>query len=513
MHTVRPLVLLILDGWGITSDFKYNAITKAHTPQWDEWMHIYPNCTLEASGPAVGLPEGQIGNSEVGHMHIGAGQRILQDFYQINLDIENQSFQKKQILIDLCQNSIKNQATLHVLGLLSSGGVHAHEQHLYAFLELASQQGGPRIALNLFLDGRDVAPKSALESIERLETQLKKYPFAHINTLSGRFYAMDRDHRWERVELAYQALTQGNQPHFLNAQEAIHHAYTQNISDEFIAPCEIGPQYVPIQDHDNVFFFNFRADRAIQLTDCLINPTFAGFYRQKTPSIRQMVTMTQYADHLKTQVVYPPHHLKNTLGEVLEAHHLHQLRIAETEKFPHVTFFLNGGRETPFDNEERILIASPKVKTYDMMPEMRAEEITQAIIDGIASQKYEVIIANYANADMVGHCGELPATIEAIETLDKCFTKLNQAFGDYRAQAIITADHGNAEIMFNDITQQKHTAHTLSPVPFLFIGKNCQMTKNHGSLIDIAPTVLYLLGIPQPKEMTGESLLKKNRNL
>lgn len=509
MHTVKPLVLIILDGWGITADSQYNAITKAHTPQWDEWMRRYPHCTLDASGPAVGLPKGQIGNSEVGHMHIGAGQQILQDFYQINLDIENKTFLKKQILIDLCQQTIKNNATLHVMGLLSSGGVHAHEQHLYAFLELASQHGAPRIALDLFLDGRDVAPKCALESVERLEQQLSQYSFAHINTLSGRFYAMDRDHRWERVELAYNALTQGDQPHFQSAQEAIQAAYENNITDEFIMPCEIGSQYVPIQDGDNVFFFNFRADRAIQLTDCLINQEFSGFERRKILHLGNMVSMTKYAEDLKTHIVYPPHHLKNTLGEVLEQQQLHQLRIAETEKFPHVTFFLNGGRETPFQHEDRVLIASPKVKTYDMMPEMRARDITQAIIDGMASQKYEVIIANFANADMVGHCGELPATIEAIETLDQCFAQLNQALHQYQAQAIITADHGNAEIMYDEVSKQKHTAHTLSPVPFLFIGKNCQMTKTHGSLIDIAPTMLYLLGISQPKEMTGESLLKK----
>ena len=509
MRIIHPVVLIILDGWGLTDASEYNAIAKAHTPQWDEWITHYPNCMLDASGPSVGLPEGQIGNSEVGHMHIGAGQRILQDFYQINLDIQSQKFLEKDVLIQLCQDTVKRKATLHVMGLLSSGGVHSHEQHLYAFLEIAARHGHPNIALDLFLDGRDVAPKSALECLDRLEKQLKNYPFAHINTLSGRFYGMDRDHRWERVEKTYNALTVGDQPRFATAHEAIQHAYTNNLSDEFIPPCQIGEKYSPIQNNDNVFFFNFRADRAIQLTDCLINEDFNGFTRNKKPHLHQMVTMTKYAEHLKTQIVYPPHHLTNTLGEVLEHHHLHQLRIAETEKFPHVTFFLNGGREKPFEDEERILIASPKVQTYDLMPQMRAFEITEAIIEGIVSQKYEVIIANFANADMVGHCGELPATVEAIETLDTCFKKINQALLKYNARAVITADHGNAEVMFNEETQQKHTAHTLSPVPFLFVGKNCQMTKSHGSLIDIAPTILYLLDIPQPSEMTGERLLEK----
>ncbi len=509
MQTIHPLVLIILDGWGLTDASEYNDIAKAHTPQRDEWMTHYPHCLLDASGPSVGLPEGQIGNSEVGHMHIGAGQRILQDFYQINLDIQSQAFLEKDVLIQLCHDTVQRNATLHVMGLLSSGGVHSHEQHLYAFLEIAACHGGPKIALDLFLDGRDVAPKCALESLDRLEQQLINYPFAHINTLSGRFYGMDRDHRWERVEKAYNALTIGNQPHFSTAREAIEHAYANNLTDEFIPPCQIGETYCSIQNNDNVVFFNFRADRAIQITDCLISQDFNGFPRQQMPHIHQMVTMTKYADHLKTKIVYPPHHLKNTLGEVLEHHHLHQLRIAETEKFPHVTFFLNGGRETPFENEERILIASPKVQTYDLMPQMRAYEITEAIIEGLASQKYEVIIANFANADMVGHCGELAATIEAIEALDQCFQKINNALLKHQANAIITADHGNAEVMFNEATQQKHTAHTLSPVPFLFVGKNCQMTKSHGSLIDIAPTMLYLLDIPQPKEMTGERLLEK----
>jgi 2,3-bisphosphoglycerate-independent phosphoglycerate mutase len=509
MHIIHPIVLIILDGWGFTDASEYNAIAKAHTPQWDEWMTHYPHCLLDASGPSVGLPEGQIGNSEVGHMHIGAGQRILQDFYQINLDIQSQTFFEKDVLIHLCQDTVQRNVTLHVMGLLSSGGIHSHEKHLYAFLEIAARHGRPKIALDLFLDGRDVAPKCALETLDRLEQQLQNYSFAHINTLSGRFYGMDRDHRWERVEKTYNTLTLRNQTHFSTAREAILHNYANNVTDEFILPCQISENFTPIQNDDNVFFFNFRADRAIQLTECLISSDFKGFERQQWPHLHHMVTMTKYAEHLKTRIVYPPHHLKNTLGEVLEHHRLHQLRIAETEKFPHVTFFLNGGRETPFENEERILIASPRVQTYDLMPQMRAFEITEAIIEGLASQKYEVIIANFANADMVGHCGELPATIEAIETLDQCFQKINNALVKYQATAIITADHGNAEVMFNEETQQKHTAHTLSPVPFLCVGKNCQMTKSHGSLIDIAPTILYLLDIPQPKEMTGERLLEK----
>ena len=507
MKTVKPLLLLILDGWGCTEDSKYNAIAQAHTPQWDAWLKHYPHTLINACGEAVGLPANQIGNSEVGHMHIGAGRVILQDFSQINNDIQNDRFSHNPILTSLCQNTADAHVRLHVMGLLSPGGIHAHQEHLFAFLALAAQNGQPQIALHLFLDGRDTPPKSALANIEKLETLLKTYPFAHIASISGRFYAMDRDKRWERVQETYDLLTLGNKPCFLDAKTAITHYYDQGISDEFIPPTVIGTSPCIIQDNDNVFFFNYRSDRAIQLTECFYLPDFDGFKLTKRPSINQFVTMVNYSDHLPTPTAYPKYHIQKTLGEVIEQQGLKQLRVAETEKFPHVTYFLNGGQEEPFAHEKRVLIASPRVKTYDLQPEMRVNEITDVIIENLASKEYALIIANFANPDMVGHCGEFQPTKTAIEAVDHCFARINQALQEHHAQAVITADHGNAEIMFDETTQQKHTAHTMSPVPFLFIGKNWQISKTHGSLIDIAPTILKLLNIDQPPEMTGESLL------
>ena len=510
MDTVKPLLLLILDGWGMTADSKFNAITQAKTPQWDDWLNQYPNILLDACGEAVGLPKNQIGNSEVGHMHIGAGRVIWQDFSQINQDIKNGVFLEKIALQKLCQDTLKNDVTLHVMGLLSSGGIHSHEQHLYEFLKLAANHGGPKIAIHLFLDGRDSPPHAARQSIHQLENILKAYPFAKIASLCGRFYAMDRDHRWERVQEAYDLLTIGNKPKFASVDAAMD-AYRDIKSDEFIPACVIGSEASTVADHDNIFFYNFRSDRAIQLTECFVKKDFDGFKRTSHPVVDQFVTMAQYSHHLNTTVVYPPRTIPNTLGALVEQHHYPQLRIAETEKFPHVTYFLNGGQEEPFSGESRVLIPSAKVQTYDLMPQMRAQEISKAIIDGLASQQYPLIIANFANADMVGHCGELPAAIEAIEALDHCFQEIDAALKKYGAQAIITADHGNAEVMFDEKTQQQHTAHTLSKVPFLFIGKNCQLSKNHGSLIDIAPTVLELMHIKKPLEMTGESLITKKK--
>jgi 2,3-bisphosphoglycerate-independent phosphoglycerate mutase len=509
MNKVKPLVLLILDGWGCTTDSNYNAISQAKTPQWDNWLQKYPHCLLDACGESVGLPEHQIGNSEVGHMHIGAGRVLLQDFSRINQDINTGRFIHQPVLKQLCEDTLGKNATLHVMGLLSAGGIHAHQNHLFEFLRLANLNGQPRIAIHLFLDGRDTPPRSALDCIASLSTLLKNYPFAKIVSLCGRFYAMDRDKRWERLQQTYDLLTLGNKPIFPDAKTAIEHYYAEGLNDEFIPASVIGQHATTIHDHDNVFFFNFRSDRAIQITDSLINQNFDGFKRTP-PIIDHFVSMVPYAQYLPTQAVYPEHNISQTIGEIMEKHHLNQLRIAETEKFPHVTYFLNGGREQPFEGESRILIPSPKVKTYDLMPQMRADEITDAIIQGLSSGQYPLIIANFANADMVGHCGELPAAITAIEALDRCFTKINEALIKFDAQAIITADHGNAEIMFDESTGQKHTAHTLSLVPFLFIGKNWQVTKTHGSLIDIAPTILELMGLTKPSEMTGNCLLKKD---
>lgn len=509
----NPLVLIILDGWGYRSEEQYNAIALAHTPQWHSWWEHYPHALLDASGAAVGLPDDQIGNSEVGHMHIGAGRIVHQDLSQINQDIADGSFAKLPLLTKTLQEVAQTNTTLHLIGLASAGGVHAHEDHLLAVLALAQQHGDPKIAIHLILDGRDAPPKSALPSMEKLSKALSNFPQAKIHSICGRFYAMDRDLRWERTQEAYDLLCLGNKPTFPDVFSAIHYFYQQQLSDEFIPPCRIGEQPQIINDGDTVFCLNFRADRAIQLTESLVLADFAGFRRQHRPKLAHFLTMTPYASHLPTAVVYPKRNLINTLGEVLEQQHKKQLRIAETEKFPHVTYFLNGGREDAFAHEDRILIPSPKVKTYNLMPEMRVHEITDAIIANLAEKKYDLIIANFANPDMVGHCGELNTTIAAIEAVDTCFSKLHQALQRYHAQAVITSDHGNAELMYDEEHQQNHTAHTMSPVPFLFIGKGWQITKSHGSLIDIAPTILKLLQLKQPQEMSGESLLTEQKTL
>lgn len=504
-----PLLLLILDGWGQLATTAHNAIAQAKTPQWDAWCRDYPFTELDASGTAVGLPEGQIGNSEVGHMHIGAGRIVPQDLVKINQDIESQAFFKLTPLIRICEDSVKRGACLHIMGLLSDGGIHAHQNHLFAFLKIAREHKCPQIALHLFTDGRDTSPQSAKRNIQTLETLLRQYPFAKIASLSGRFYSMDRDKRWDRVEKTYNLLTKGAGYHFKNAEDAIDANYNRGIYDEFIEPCFIGNKPTTIKNGDNVFFFNFRSDRAIQLTDALSNPLFDGFNREYFPKLNQMLCMLPYASYLKVDTVYPEHDVKNSLGEILSKNGFSQLRIAETEKFPHVTFFFNGGKEEEFTNEHRILISSPKVKTYNLAPKMRAEEITEELVYALESKKYDVIIANFANADMVGHCGEMQTTIAAIESLDACFKRLNRALIKNNAHAIITADHGNAEIMFDESTELPHTAHTLSPVPFLYIGKNCQLIRKHGSLTDVAPTVLALLGIEKPQDMTGTSLLRQ----
>ena len=512
MSRHKPLVLVVLDGWGCHKKDAYNAITAAHTPQWDSWLKNYPYCLLDASGHAVGLPAGQMGNSEVGHTHIGAGRVVYQEFTRINEAIHTGELAENLVLIDLITQLKKTGKSLHVMGLLSEGGVHSHQNHLFAFLSLCHHQHFNKVYLHLFLDGRDVPPKSALGSLHELEVQLKKYPVATIASVSGRYYAMDRNQRWERTELVYRLLTEASSPyHFDSASDAIHHFYADNITDEFVPPTLIGDKKL-IHSGDAVFFFNFRADRARQLTQAFVDDNFSHFVRQNKPVLSQFVSMTHYADYLPTIPVFPPVSLSNVLGEVIANHGLKQLRIAETEKYAHVTFFFNGGRETPFQNEDRVLVPSPKVATYDLLPEMSAPEITRQLVEVINQDKYDVIICNYANADMVGHSGNFSAAVKAIECLDHCLQDLAKAVVSHEGYLLITADHGNAEIMFDPKTNQPHTAHTSERVPFLFIGKNWHCVGEHGSLIDIAPTVLNLLGIQQPEEMTGRSLLKEGND-
>ncbi len=505
-----PLVLMILDGWGYSEQQQYNAIAQATTPQWDEWWHTYPHMLLDACGHAVGLPDAQMGNSEVGHMHIGAGRTVQQDFTRINSAIDHNTLQQNEAFTQLATTLKQSNKALHIMGLLSPGGVHSHEEHLFALLKLCQQQQLSAVYLHLFLDGRDTPPQSALASIERLNKQLHTLAIGRICSLSGRYYAMDRDSRWERIAPVYEILTQGISPYsFTCAEEAIELFYQQHIHDEFIPPSRIG-EAQSINDGDGLVFFNFRADRARQLTSAFIQPDFDGFVRKKIPALAAFLSMTQYDKSLATRALFPPISMSNTLGEVVAKHHLKQLRIAETEKYAHVTFFFNGGQEYIFPGEERILIPSPKVATYDMQPEMSAVELTKTLIEAIKQQEYDLIICNYANADMVGHTGNFPATLKAITCLDECMQQVGAALAQVQGSLLITADHGNAEEMYDDGTQQPHTAHTTEPVPLLYIGEGYQFTQQKGTLIDIAPTILALLGITPPAEMSGRILLEPN---
>lgn len=505
-----PLVLMILDGWGYSDTYSHNAIAAAHTPQWDSWWKTYPHILLEASGTPVGLPDAQMGNSEVGHMHIGAGRVILQDFTRINDAIKKGEFKNNPVFIETIEATRSTGKALHVLGLLSAGGVHSHENHLFSFLALCAHLQFSNVYLHLFLDGRDTPPKSALQSLRNLQDNLTHYPIATIASISGRYYAMDRDQRWQRIEPVYRLLTEAHSKyHFNTAEEAIESFYQQNITDEFIPPCRIGSGK-QIENGDAVFFFNYRADRARQLTEALIQDNFQGFKRKKTPHIEHFISMAPYAAFLNTRSAFPPLALHNTLGEIIARQGMRQLRIGETEKYAHVTFFFNGGSEAVFANESRILIPSPTVATYDLQPEMSAPELTKALVDAIQSQAYDVIICNYANADMVGHTGNFAATVCAIECLDKAMHDTWHALSKIGGQLLITADHGNAESMFDETTHQAHTAHTNQPVPFMYIGGDWLFNTTTGSLIDIAPTILNLLGITPPKEMTGRALLVEN---
>lgn len=506
-----PLVLLILDGWGYDEKQRYNAIAQAHTPFWDQLWKNNPRTLLDASGASVGLPQKQVGNSEVGHMHIGAGRRIPQDLTRLEESIQSGDFHKIPLFNNTLDKLKKTGRTLHILGLLSPGGVHSHENHLFAFLTMCQHNNFDKIALHLFLDGRDCPPKSALQSIERLEKQLMTMPGSTIASIVGRHYALDRNNNWDRTELVYQLLTEGrHKAYYETADQAVKAYYEQRITDEHIPPTQIAQARL-VEDNDTIFFFNFRTDRARQLTESFIASQFNHFQRKKYVRLDNFISMTKYADHLKTTPVFPPIRLKNTLGEYLSNMGIHQLRLAETEKYAHVTFFLNGGLEKPFPHEARILIPSPNVHTYDLQPEMSAEKITEQLIAEIIKQKYEIIICNLANADMVGHTGNLNATIRAIECIDSCLKKIVHALMFSKGTAIITADHGNAEKMFDEASNQPHTAHTSAFVPCLYVGPSKRkfiISDHKNSLIDIAPTLLELLQVPKPEEMSGKSLLE-----
>lgn len=506
MNKSAPILLMILDGWGCDTPNQFNAISNANTPQWDNWLKHGQTTKLDASGHSVGLPDKQMGNSEVGHMHIGAGRVIKQNLSQISDDIFEGTFQKNPTLLKHIQHAKTHHKAIHLIGLVSEGGVHSHQQHLFALIDTLSQQGIEKAFIHAFLDGRDCPPQSAKSSIEALNNKITSTPY-QLASISGRFFAMDRDKRWDRVKQTYDVLTKPQPQNTNTALDVIDDCYKQDIFDEFIPPTALNA-HQPIMADDVVIFFNFRADRARQLSHALTSRQFDGFERAPFVPV-SLLTMTQYDEAIDVDCIYPPTLPKNTLGECVAKAGLSQLRIAETEKYAHVTFFFNGGNEAPFPLEDRQLIASPKVKTYDLQPEMSCYELTDKLILAMHSGQYQLIVCNYANADMVGHTGDLAAAIKAIEALDACFVKLDKALYDTGFEVIITADHGNAETMFDEKNQTKHTAHTNHLVPFVYLGtRKLSLPKPNGNLTDIAPTLLSLMHIAIPSEMAGISFIK-----
>lgn len=508
---ITPVILLILDGVGYREDATENAILQARTPHLDALKQNYPNTLINASEHYVGLPDGQMGNSEVGHLNIGAGRIVFQDFERINNSIATGDFFKDAALTTGLQKLKATNKSLHILGLLSDGGVHSHISHILAMLEMAAKQGVSKVYLHAFLDGRDTPPISAVPYIAVVEDKIKALGVGKIASISGRFYSMDRDKRWERVTPTYNMIVEGvGEFTEATASEALHNSYARNESDEFVKCTVIHkPNEAPtrLEDGDCVVYMNFRSDRARQLTDAILNDAFAGFTRNRIPKLANYFTLTQYdANQTKATPVFAPFTVPNTFGEYLQSLGLTQLRIAETEKYPHVTFFFNGGEETVFKGEDRIMVPSPKVATYDLQPEMSAAEVTDKLVDAIHSQKYSAIICNYANGDMVGHTGILQAAIKAVETLDTCINRVVKAAQATGAEMIITADHGNAEQMFDPTSNQAHTQHTTNLVPFIYVGRHAIVAKT-GALSDIAPTLLTMMGLAQPTEMTGKSLI------
>ncbi len=509
----KPLMLIILDGWGYREAKEGNAILAARTPKLDQLIEEYPWCFLEASGEAVGLPEGQMGNSEVGHLNIGAGRIVYQDLTRINLSIRKGDFFKNPAFLSAISNAKANDSSLHLMGLVSYGGVHSYMTHIHSLIKLAQQEGLKKVYIHAFLDGRDVPPKAALKDIMELDAFCKENGNAKIATISGRYYAMDRDKRWDRTKLAYDALTIGVAPYKTpDAETAVSEAYERGETDEFIKPTVItdseGKPEAVIKDNDSVIFFNFRPDRARQLTWAFVNKDFENFPREKHPKV-YYVCMAQYDETLDLPIAFPPEELENVLGEVLSKQGLTQLRIAETEKYAHVTFFLNGGQEKCYEGEDRCLIPSPKIATYDLQPEMSAYEVTEEVIGRIRSGKYDVIVLNFANMDMVGHTGIFEAAVKAVETVDSCVGRIAAALKEAGGVAIITADHGNAEQMENSTTGEPHTAHTSNSVKCIYFGNDEVKALKNGKLCDLAPTLLELLKIRKPEEMTGESLIIK----
>ncbi|OZV12476.1 phosphoglycerate mutase (2,3-diphosphoglycerate-independent) [Tissierella sp. P1] len=506
-----PVMLIILDGFGIGKEYKGNAVTLANTPNIDRLFREYPNTILEASGLAVGLPEGQMGNSEVGHLNIGSGRIIYQDLTKISKSVADGDFFEKREFLEAIENARKNNSKVHLIGLVSSGGVHSHNTHLYALLKLMKKQNFNNVYIHAILDGRDVSPTAGKADIKELMTKIDEIGVGKIATISGRYYAMDRDKRWDRTKLAYDAFTLGKGNENDNPVSVIEKSYNEDITDEFIIPTIIKENDEPvttIDNNDSIIFFNFRPDRARQITRAFVDENFEGFEREKKVNTFY-VTMTEYDKTIENvEVAYTDESPRNTLGEYISNKGLSQLRIAETEKYAHVTFFFNGGIEEPYANEDRALIPSPKVATYDLQPEMSAIEVKNEVLNRLGMDKYDLIILNFANPDMVGHTGVVSATVKAIETVDSCLGEIIELLIEKGGKALITADHGNAEMLINE-DGSPVTSHTSNKVPLILVGyKDVELQE--GILADLAPTILELMGLEKPEEMTGKSIIVKN---
>ena len=504
-------MLMILDGFGINENTDGNAVKLANTPNIDKLMKKYPTTEMYTSGLKVGLPEGQMGNSEVGHTNIGAGRIVYQELTKITKSIEDGDFFAIPEFIEAIENCKKHNSKLHILGLVSDGGVHSHIRHLYGLLEMAKRRDFENVYVHCFLDGRDTPPSSGESYIMQLEEKMKEKGVGKIASISGRYYAMDRDKRWDRVKKCYDALVNGEGNKATSATIAIEDSYQKEVFDEFVEPtviCNGDTPIATIQENDSVIFFNFRPDRARQITRAIVDPDFDGFETKKLKTY--FVCFTSYDETMpNVKIAFKKEPIVNTFGEVISKNGLTQLRIAETEKYAHVTFFFNGGEEKQYPGEDRILVPSPKVATYDLQPEMSAREVTENVVKAINSEKYNAIILNYANPDMVGHTGSLPAAIKAVETIDECVGKVVEAVLAHDGTLIITADHGNCEQMIDYKTGEPHTAHTTNPVPLILVSNNENYKVKSGKLADLAPTLLEILGIEKPAEMTGESILVK----
>jgi 2,3-bisphosphoglycerate-independent phosphoglycerate mutase len=506
----KPVLLVILDGFGLRADIHGNAVAQAQKPNFDRYWEKYPHTTLQASGTAVGLPAGQMGNSEVGHLNIGSGRIVYQELTRVTKEIEEGTFFTNETFLHAMQHVREKGRSLHLYGLLSDGGVHSHIKHLFALLELAAQQKLQKVFIHAFLDGRDVSPDSSVWHITQLQKKIDQVGVGKIATVQGRYYAMDRDRRWERTEKSYRAMVYGEGPTYTDPIAAVQASYQKSVFDEFVFPTVIvdkqGKPIGTIGDEDAVIFYNFRPDRALQISLAFTNEDFHGFDRgPKAPKHLYYVCLTHFSETVAGYVAYKHVNLDHTLGEVLSQHGCKQLRIAETEKYPHVTFFFNGGREEAYPGEERILLPSPKVATYDLQPEMSAYEVTETLLKEIAAKKQDVIVLNFANPDMVGHSGKLAPTIRAVEAVDECLGRIVDLVLSQGGVALITADHGNADMVIDD-QGRPYTAHTTFPVPCVLTAQRVTLRED-GILADIAPTLLQLLKLPQPKEMTGKTLI------